>query len=306
MTSVYTKADKIVSTALGILAREQILLGLVTPYTVNDFRYAKNDTITVPIRARATAHQQAMRATGTDRQIIVDDLTESSVAVKLDTTVYNAIGITDEESTLDIVSFSEQVLQPQVLAVTEYIENLCYGIIKNANYKADHVLAWDTVGTPAYQAALQARKVLNLSNVPQAGRVLLVGPNAEMAILGDERLDSANPEGLGQSALREATIGRFAGFTVVTSNLVPDNEAYAFHKSAFSFANVAPVIPQGAKAGAIKSYNGISLRWIADYDSNISTDRSVLMTYVGGAATDDGPVVSTKKTVVRAVKLNVS
>lgn len=303
MANVFQKAEKLSDTALGLLYREQVLGGLVTAYTVADFRGAKNDFLTVPIRARATVDKTALRS---GAAITVRDLTESSVGIKLSSDLTSAVGITDEQATLDVKSFGTQVLQPQMIAISEAVEAEIYSTIGTANYNTANMIDWylgDTDG--AYAIAAQARMALNEANVPQAGRVLLVGPRAEYHVLTDKRLDSVAPEGLGQGALRDATIGRMAGFTVVISNLVPSTLAYAFHKTAFGFANVAPVVPQGAKAGSISSVGGFSVRWIADYDATYGVDRSVVTTYVGGASVEDGAVESSKATNVRAVKITL-
>lgn len=303
-TNSFVKSAKIVNTALGLLVREQVLLGLVTPYTRTDFQYTQNDTISVPVRAITQARSFALRAQGEARRIVVDTLTETTVPVKLDTVVYNAISIQDEEATLDLADFSTQVLAPQVLAVTEQIEEMVYDGMASAPYAAANQFAWDAETSGAYKMAARARKVLDKANVPTAGRTLLIGPDSEEAILVDSKLEPGpNPTGLGESALRDATIGRLAGFTIVKSNLIPAGEIYAFHKTAYAFGNAAPVVPQGAKTGAIKSYNGVSLRWLMDYSADYGTDRSVLTTYAGANATID-PHAANK--VVRAVKISVT
>ena len=46
----------------------------------------------------------------------MDELTETKVDVTLDTAVYSAVPVTDEELTLDITDFGAQILEPQVRA----------------------------------------------------------------------------------------------------------------------------------------------------------------------------------------------
>lgn len=314
-SSFVLPADKVAGSALGLLLRELVIAGTITPYTDDNFKGTLNHTLTVPIRARATARNFAIDAASPARQIVVDDLTESSVGIKLDTVVYHATGLTDEQVTLQLTSFQEQILSPQAIAVAEYIESLVFSKMTGAKYGTANKVAWVDGTDSAFKVAAECRAQLNRANVPAAGRYLLVGPEAEVRILSDQRLDSANPEGLGQGALRDATIGRLAGFTVVSSNLVPDDKMYAYHKTAFAYANIAPVVPQGARTGKQISQDGFSIRWIADYDADLGTDRSVVTSYAGAASIEDGPsqaadtdsgAPALDETNVRAVEVTLS
>lgn len=293
-TSVYTKAEKVVGTALGLLLREIVLGGLVTTKGLDYFRGAKNDTVTIPIRARTTAETINLRATGEARKITVKDLQEDSISIQLTKRVENAIGITDEQSTLDIVNFGEQVLDAQVRAVAEDVESKIFAMISGAPYHANNGVTWNineesSPKSGAYGSIIKSNIVLDKWNVPRSGRVLLLGPVGRGEILMDKRLDSANPEGLGQGALRDGFVGRIDGTPIVVSNLVPDNAGYLFHKSAFMFANGAPNIPKGAYGGSTRSFAGFAMRWLMDYDTDYAIDRSVLTTWTGSQSVNDGP-----------------
>lgn len=315
-TSVYNKAQKVSGTALGLLRRELVLGNVVTTYGIDAFKGALNDTINIPIRARATADTMALRATGEDRKIVVRDLQESSISVKLDKNIYSAVGVTDEQETLDIESFAEQVLEPQVVAVAETVEAGIITQMRATKFHANNGVTWNTheESSPksgAFGSFVRAQTVLDKWNVPKANRVMLVGPGAYAEILVDKRLDSANPEGLGSSALRDAVVGRLAGVPIVVSNLVNDDEAYLFHRSAFVFAGGAPVVPKGVYGGSTREYAGFAMRWLMDYDALYQTNRSVLTTYAGFGSTQDGPTSvplgggTAVPTNVRAVKLTL-
>jgi hypothetical protein len=313
MANAFLKPERLAATALGLLQREIVIPQLMTPYGIADFRGAFNDQVKVPIRARVDARDMAMRATGNDRNLTTDTLTESSVIVGLTNIVYVAIPVTDEEATLDVDDFAERVLAPQVRGVSEKLEVYGYNCIAGANYATTNQFTWtpltsadDTTAghTSAFAMAIRAGKLLDKQNVPQAGRVLLVGPDGWEQILTDPRLEPGiGASGLGEGALRDAVIGRFAAFTVVKSNLLGDDEIYAFHRSAYAFANVAPVVPQGAVKGHSIAANNFALRWVADYDAMSQTDRSVVTSYVGTKSIEDG-VSGTKN--VRAVKITIA
>src|SRR5690349_12712841 len=95
---------------LGVLERDSVLAQFTwRDLQADRFKGAKNDTVTLKVPAYTTARTRTMRST---TAIILDDLTETSVDVKLDTHVYKALRVTDEEMTLDIVNFGEQVTAP--------------------------------------------------------------------------------------------------------------------------------------------------------------------------------------------------
>src|SRR5690606_41970058 len=87
--------------------------------------------------------------------ITMDSRTETKVDVTLDEEVYNAIPITDEELTLDIVDFGPQVLQPQVRAVAEGLENKLAEEMTGASYAT--VLTLEEDQDP-YEVFIDARK----------------------------------------------------------------------------------------------------------------------------------------------------
>ena len=318
MANTYIKATSIAAQALGLLEREIILPGLVWRDAGGSFAHAAGDTISIRVPARTTARTRTLRgARGAASEgtgiITMDDLTETKVDVTLDTDVYNAVPITDEELTLDITDFGAQILQPQVRAVAEGVENALVAEMTGAAFPAGHTLTLDT--TEPYNTVVDARVALNKANVPMSERYLVVGSDMEGVFLKSEHLNRVDQSGT-DSALRDATIGRLAGFNaVVVSNALPADEAYAFHRSAFVLSMVAPNVPDGASFGARRSAYGMGMRWIRDYDFRNVQDRSLLDAYIGTNIVADGPVgdldgsgsgTDTGPTFVRAVKITMA
>lgn len=284
MANTFLKPEVINRTALGLLQREIILPRLVWRFGASDFRGAKDDTITLRLPAVLTARDYEWRTR--NNAIVIDDLTELGVDVTLDTHPYSAVAITDEQLTLDIVSFGEQVLQPQVRAVAERLENLIVTTLGGADVPADAELPHTIGTTDGYATAVAARSILNMHNVPMAGRVLLLGARLEADFLNSDHLSLVDQSG-SDSALRDGTLGRILGFTVVTSNAIDPDIGYAFHATAIAFGNVAPVVPDGAVAGASETSNGLAMRWLRDYDPNYLRDRSVVSSFAGAASVED-------------------
>lgn len=290
MANAFLKAEKIVSQGLGLLQRELILPRLVQRYGEADFRGAKNDTINIRIPSLLQGREYTFRTRSAP--IVVDDLDETTIAITLDKHVYSAVGVTDEELTLDIVSWGEQVARPQIRAVAEKLEGYIATAMAGATYR--HTVTYapplnpDADDTSFYQAAVAARKYLNQENVPAAGRVIVLGSNVEEKALQSPHLIKAN-EAASDDALREAVIGRIAGFTVIGNvNSVDPDFAVAMHPTAFAFGNVAPVVPAGATAGATLVFDSLAMRWVRDYDSDYLRDRSVYSAFAGAASVDDG------------------
>lgn len=293
MPNTILKPTAIAATALGLLQRELVLPGLVWTDAVADWAGKYNDTVTIRIPARTTARRRTLRDGTSGRNIVTDTLTETGIDVKITEDIYNAVPITDEELTLDISDFGAQILAPQVRAVAEGAENDLAACMAGATYNTTVELFGGL-----FDGIVDARKALNDANVPLGQRAIVVGSAIEAALLKDDQFNKVDQSG-SDSALREAQIGRVAGMDVYSSNALDPAAGYAFHKSAYIMATRAPIVPQGAAFGQSTSYQGLAMRWLKDYDFTSTTDRSLVDTYAGYKAVNDGP--SSK--VVRAVKL---
>lgn len=314
MANTFLKSTQIAATALGLLERELVLPRLVWRMGLADFKGARDDTVTIRIPAYTTAREYEFRTRNSP--IVLDDLAETSIPVTLSKHPYSAIAVTDEELTLDIVTFAQQVLRPQVRAMAEKLESYVYSAMTSADlHWAPIVVAagggtdWDEDAKEVHVALVEARRRLNVKNVPAAGRVILLGADVEAILLnGSQLLDASQSNSDG--ALRDATVGRLYGMPVVTSNSIPSNEAWVFHQTAFVLANVAPVVPDGVTYGSSQNYEGLAMRWIRDYDPNYLRDRSVVSSFAGYASVEEDPdrtnTVGDQLENIRAIKISLS
>jgi hypothetical protein len=295
----FIKADRIAAQALGLLEREIIIPALVWRNAGGDFAGAAGDTITIRVPARTTARTRTLRgARPTTSEgagiITMDEMTETSVDVTLDTDVYSAVPITDEELTLDITDFGAQIAEPQIRAIAEGIENAVVAEMTGATYGTT---VTGVTSTNVYEKIVDARVALNKANVPMAERYLVVGSDFEGILLKSDDLHQVDHSG-SSSALRDAVIGSIAGFSqVVVSNALPANQAYAFHRTAYVLGMRAPAIPAGASFGASRSAFGLSMRWIRDYDFRNVQDRSLFDVYIGTNVVADGAGTAEVQTV---------
>lgn len=287
MANAFLKPEVIVNQGLGLLQRELVLPRLVTRYGAADFVGAKNDAVNVRIPSLLAGRDYTWRTRSTP--IVVDDLNEQAIPISLNKHPYSAVAITDEELTLDIKSWGEQVARPQVRAVAEKLEGYISDVMVGADYSTAPLEPGDY--TDFHAMAVEARRRLNVANVPASGRVIVLGSDLEAEALNDEQLKKVNESGNGD-VLREAIIGRIAGFTVIGNvNSLPPEFGCAFHMSAFAFANVAPVVPAGVAAGGTAVYEGLAMRWVRDYESDYLRDRSVYSSFAGAASVEDERVM---------------
>jgi len=311
MANAFIKATKVVSTALGVLTRETILPQLVWRDAAGDFAGVYNDTITIRVPAYIQARTRALRTSG---PLVMDELSETSVDVKLDTDVYKGVLVTDENLTLDISDFGAQILSPILRSIVMGIEDALADEISGANYALTGAFS----EAEPLHSVLSARRQLNDCYVPASGRVLVVGSEIEQIILEDlaARPVAAPPE---QNALTDATISmNYGGFRVVLANGIAPDECFAIHKTAFVLSSRAPVVPDGVSWGASMSNGGFAVRVIKDYDPLYIRDRCIGSSWIGcntvlddGDVNDDGQFVpedgsgSGSPILVRAVKLTL-
>lgn len=314
MANSYLKSNKIAATALGLLEREIILPGLIWRDAAGDFAGAAGDTISMRVPARTTARTRTLRGTRPSASegngiITMDELAETKIDVTLDTAVYNAIPVTDEEMSLDLSNFGQQILAPQVRSVAEGIENAVAAEMVGATYAT--TLTLDTADP--YKTLVDARVQFNKDNIPQSERIIVVGADMEGVFLKSDHLSMYNQAG-DASALRDATIGRIAGFDrIVVSNALPADVGFVFHRTAYVLNMRSPAVPQGATFGSSQSYNALAMRWLRDYDFRNVQDRSLVDTYIGTNIVADGdmfdsankPVAESARTFVRAIKLTM-
>jgi hypothetical protein len=274
--STFLKPTVISGVALELLRREIVLPALVWRDAAGDFAGARDDTISLRLPAYARANTRALRSGSTRSR---DNLAEQKVDVTLSTDVYKDIRISDEELTLDIRDFAQQVLNPVTAGIAETLEDQLISTISGASYAQS--ISYSYASDNAWEDLIvAARERLNLARVPQAGRVLAVGSGIETEMLATDLFVKANESGA-TSALSDAVIGRKGGFQIVSvPGLAPD-EAYAFHMTAFVMSNRAPVVPAGAPFGASASANGFAMRVVRVLDSDEIQDILAVDSWVG-------------------------
>lgn len=283
----FLTADRIVSAALGLLTRESVLARTIWRDPVTDsFTGARNDTVTVRLPAFAPARTRGLRAT-TAR--VRDELDERAINLTLDTDIYKDVVIHDAAFNQDIRDFGAQVLAPITQGITLEIAARLAALMSGATYARTISVA--LASTDMWRLVLlAAREHLNRANVPAGDRWLAVGASFDTALLNQAMFVQAQQAGTA-TALEEATIGRKAGFNVVSAPELPPNEAYAYHRTAYAMSNKAPAVPAGVdqNAGAVRSQGGFAMRMVRGFDINTVEHRTVFDSWLGtNVVTDEG------------------
>ena len=276
----FLTANGISRTAIALLTRTLVLPMTAARVSGEEFRGSNGDTITVRVPTPAAARTQATAGAS----ITYDNLDETPVSVQVDH-LYHATRITDEDLSLSIENYTQQITTKQVAAVATGAEDQLASAM-NA-LAAEASIAAN--GSDIEARILEAREALGTANVPTGDRWLAVSPGVATFMLQLDKFSRVDASG-DASALRDAILGRIYGFTVVESNGLTAGTALAYHNSGFVWANQTPVAPRGANDSASFSDSGVGLRQIFQYDPDVLSDASVISTFAGASLVDGARV----------------
>lgn len=174
--------------------------------------------------------------------ITVDDATDKEAAVlKIDKSDYFAFKVNDIDKTqakADLTGkLTNSAAYNMMKNVETYISNLMDTAVGTPAKTVD-------VGTPAdaYLAVVEAGRKLDVQNVPDEGRWLVVSPDFYALLLQDSRFIEGTEAG--HNTLLNGVVGQVRGFTVVKSNNVPRKSASPDTQSILAGTNAAVTFAQ--------------------------------------------------------------
>ena len=258
-----------------------------------EFVAGRGQTVNVlgPINAgKAKVYTKANRAARDAIQF--NELGQTWFTVKLDDQVYNAVRLPDDFATFTLENLTKQVLLPQAESVVdELAAPLITQMVAIATDASIPAVAAN--GSNITQVLIKTRQVLNDRHVTANGRYFAVGADIEAAILSLPQLQKVNESGSSE-VLREATIGRLFGFTIVADPALPSDFGIGYHSDAFAHVTRPSRQPEGAAKSATVSQDGFALRWIQHYNPLQLEDQSVVDTFYGATTLDANRAVSVK------------
>ena len=266
MSNTILTPDIIAREALMVLRNNAVMANLVHRDYSDEFVAGVGDKVTI----RKPAKFEAKEFDG--KSITVQDATENSVDVTMDKHIDVSFAVTSKQLTLDIASFSEQLLNPAMQAFADKVDKYIIALEADITNRVSHP---EGVFAPA--DIIAARKYLTDNAVPTTERRLVIGSQADADLLTNELFISAEKVGDNGTALREASLGRKFGFDIYTDQNIEKTEdnytpSLAFHKNAFAFVTRPLALPNGAAKSAIMNYDGFGLRVVYGYDLNTKTD----------------------------------
>lgn len=278
MANTFLSATAIAKQALATLY-ENTFLGPLVHIDAGSELATKKQGDTINIRKPATFTAQLFnRVNG----IQLQDATEGNVPVVLDKIADVSFAVTDEDMSLKIEDFDEQLLSPALEAIAQHIDiavlGLRSGITQVAGTHANAAALGQTWDQP--EVLIEAKRLLDLKSVPLRDRYAIVGPTMASRWLNTDMLKHADKSG-STEALREGSLGKnLFGFEAFQTGNVgqpaanpatgqPTTEiGLAFHKSALALASAPLEVPAGADDGkvAVQSYKGLSIRVAYGWD----------------------------------------
>ncbi len=274
------------ATASMLVGQDAYLSALIGTDFASDLMSGPNRTVNIKIPAALIARDRDIddKQTG----ITLDEIKENVTSITLGRMALSAVSLSHGDLDFKIRDFTAQVLAPQAESVADYVENSVAVAFSNIPV-SNSGPATSATYAPAYSAAdpygffVELRKLLRKRGLPQTGLNTVVGPGIYADLLRSGRLVDASQSGA-TDALREGNVGRIAGFTVVESTRVADNEILAFHRDAFTLAVRAPSVPAGAPYGAAHTSGGYPMSITRAFDIQRQAEIQVVSTYLGVAA----------------------
>lgn len=176
-------------------------------------------TIADPTVAAYTPHSTTLTyaaLSDTDQTLVVDQA-ESF-----------AFGVEDIERKQAMPGFVEDASRSAAYkiaeAIDDYVADTLYAAVNGTGNDLGAKTA-DISDNTAYNLLVDLRSTLARDSVPDSGRWVIVPPEFYAALLQDSRFINASASADGGQALRNAFVGRAAGFDVYESNRTPDPTA---------------------------------------------------------------------------------
>lgn len=296
MPNTFITPNLIAARGLATLYNTTVLAQLVSRDFDPDFTGKQGDTVTVRKPAIFTA-EEFDRSAG----ITLQDVTEDSIDVSLDTIANVSFLVTDEQMTLDIESFDIQLLQPAMEAISQKVDgDLAEALVDAAEgVGGGGTVSMTSTASDAFTGSAGARAVLGRAKLPTSERYAVLSPEGAGVALADDLFVAADKSGTTQ-ALREGSLGRVFGFDTYESQVFGYGggdagvaDGVAFHRSSEILATRPLSLPKGVAPNQVaqQSYKGLSLRVVYAYNNTYKQDEvSVDMLYGLASARPEGAI----------------
>lgn len=176
------------------------------------------------------------------KAITVDDVNDKEAAVlEINQSDYFAFKVNDLDKAQAKADMTGKFTNSAAYNMMKNVENYISNLMDTA---VDTPAKTVSVGTPAdaYLAVVEAGRKLDVQNVPDEGRWLVVSPDFYALLLQDSRFIEGTEAG--HNTLLNGVVGQVRGFTVVKSNNVPRKSTSPDTQSILAGTNAAVTFAQ--------------------------------------------------------------
>lgn len=243
------------------------------------------DTITVRKPATFTANTFS-RAAG----ITLQDTTESSLTVTLDTLLDVSFAVTAEELALRIFDFSEQFIYPATMAIAEKVDQLLYALATGAGVTNTKQMNSGAGAAIDPKKFAEVNQLFNNANVPLNPRIAVLSNQMAADLQANDLFIQAQQRG-DTAGLVDSNIGRKFGFDIYQSTnagVLATSKGVAFHPSGLALVSRTLGAPAGLPPGAVAvaAIDGFGIRVTQAYDVTKKQDIISLDTLIGTKVID--------------------
>lgn len=218
-------------------------------------------------------------------------LTATDIEVKLNQRVYSSFLVGDGERSKSFQDLIRTYLEPAVMGCVQFLDRCIAGQVYQFIGNSAGSLAGLT-SSNAHEYLLDSRRVMNDNKIPDMGRWMALTSMSETIMQKTDLFKSAERVGDGGMALRNAMLGRKAGFDTFLSLNVPSVSgavldtattlAAAATKGATTVSSTATVV-----AGKFINLDGVLYRVLSVSGSGpytLTLDRALRQSVANGAA----------------------
>lgn len=257
-------AANVARVAATLVGQDLNLAGLVHRDLAAEFNPGGGNVVKIRVPGAVAASTKGIYDTAT--ALVSDELTEQTIDVTVDQHAYSNVPLSEGSLSLDIQSFSSQVLLPQATAIVKHCERAVASLMQATPETTS--IAHDAAD-PA-RTLTKIRQTLRSNGVPTGATLrAAVGAGVYAELLDADAIDDN---------------GRVRGFAITESTRLADDEIVGFIPEAFALVARAPLVPSGSSYGASVVEKGFALRHLVNFDSTVAVDRSLVSTFLGTAA----------------------
>lgn len=196
-------------------------------------------------------------------EVVEEDAISTNVQVPLNQHHYKTFIIKDGEGSKSFMDLVNIYLRPAVQAVARGVDRSIAGQVHQflGNGPTKRVGGLGTMSSSNVRDRIvDAAEILNVNNVPEMDRHLLISPYTKSYMLKTDLFTKVNESGTSE-ALRRAMVGDLFGFNIWSANNVPSSRSVNADVHTGTITNAASAGATGSQACSIAGYEVTAGEW---------------------------------------------